>query len=142
MPGPALPARWRNTRYRSEPAVGGDRRETVTVEMITFAAADASTIDRFDSVAASVNRLARVDGQGAVAAIRLGPGGRVGRHPAVKTQLFVVIDGSGMVSGDDGVEIAITSGHAALWRAGEHHESSTTSGMTAIVIEVDAISCA
>jgi mannose-6-phosphate isomerase-like protein (cupin superfamily) len=107
-----------------------------SVQVVTFEEGDAQPIDRFGSHAASVNHLARVDGPGAVVAIRLGPGGKIGRHPAVRTQLFVVVDGAGLVSGDDGAQVAITAGQAALWEAGERHESFTATGMTAIVIEV------
>jgi hypothetical protein len=109
------------------------------MQMVTFAEGDAQPIDRFESRDASVNHLGRVEGAGAVVAIRLGAGGKVGRHPAVKAQLFVVVGGSGVVSGGDGVQVPIAVGQAALWQAGEQHESFTTTGMTAIVIEVEDI---
>jgi quercetin dioxygenase-like cupin family protein len=107
--------------------------------MITFAEGDAQPIDRFESRVASVNHVARVDGTGAIVVIRLGAGGKVGRHRAVKAQLFVVVDGAGVVSGGDGAHVEIAAGQAALWQAGEQHGSSTTIGMTAIVIEVEDI---
>jgi mannose-6-phosphate isomerase-like protein (cupin superfamily) len=109
------------------------------VELVDFSATDAASIERFESRAARVNQLARIAGAGAVAVIRLGDGGVVGRHPAVRTQLFVVVDGAGVVSGDDGVEVAIAPGQAVLWRAGEMHESRSETGMTAVVIETDDV---
>src|SRR5436190_18008025 len=62
-------------------------------------------------------------------------GGLIGRHPAVSDQLFAVVSGSGWVSGDDGVQCEIRSGYAARWHAGEEHEASTDSGLTAIIIQ-------
>jgi mannose-6-phosphate isomerase-like protein (cupin superfamily) len=96
-------------------------------------------IDRFDSLQATVNRLARLQGEGAVAVIRLDKGGVVGRHQTVRTQLFVVVDGAGVVSGEDGVDVPIAMGQAALWQQGEFHESRTDTGMTAVVIEIDDV---
>jgi mannose-6-phosphate isomerase-like protein (cupin superfamily) len=111
----------------------------MVVKIVTFGEQDSGSIDRFDSRLASVSHLARLDGAGSVVAIRVGAGGKVGRHPAVKAQRFVVVEGSGVVSGADGDEVAIATGQAALWEAGEHHESSSSTGMRAIVIEVDGI---
>ncbi len=59
--------------------------------------------------------------------------------PAVADQLFVVVDGEGWVSGEDEVRVDIKAGQAALWRAGESHESSTSSGMTAVVVEAKVV---
>ena len=109
------------------------------MELVDFSATNAAPIERFDSRSARVNQLARIGGTGAVGVIRLGAGGIVGRHPAVRTQLFVVVDGAGVVSGEDGVEVAIAPGQAALWRAGEMHESRSDTGMTAVVIETDDV---
>ena len=51
------------------------------------------------SVSARVRRLAA---QTHAVVIEIGGGGVVGRHPAVVAQLFVVVRGSGWVSGADG----------------------------------------
>jgi quercetin dioxygenase-like cupin family protein len=109
------------------------------VEVLGFPRESAVSIDRFESQRAAVNHLARVQGAGSVVVIRLEAGGVVGRHPAVKTQLFVVVAGDGFVSGEDGADVPIGQGEAALWRAGEVHESRTDSGMTAVVIEIEDV---
>ena len=109
------------------------------MQVLRFPLEDAAPIDRFESQHAMVNPLSRVHGDGAVAVIRLGAGGVVGRHPTVRTQLFVVVEGAGVVSGDDGADVPIEQGQAALWRAGESHESRSDSGMTAVVIEIDEV---
>ena len=76
-----------------------------------------------------------VEDAGFVAVLRLGPGGRIGRHPATGQQVFAVIHGQGLVSGNDGVEQPIRAGEAAVWLPGEEHEARTGSGLTAVVTE-------
>jgi mannose-6-phosphate isomerase-like protein (cupin superfamily) len=71
--------------------------------------------------------------------MHLGPSGVLGSHPAAKAQLFCIVVGEGKVSDDDGNVVAIHAGQAALWEAGEVHETTTRRGLTAIIIEVDAI---
>jgi quercetin dioxygenase-like cupin family protein len=93
-------------------------------------------IDRFESLAARVRRLAP---EADVVVIEIGAGGIVGRHPAGAQQLFAVVRGSGWVAGDDGEREPITAGEAVLWGAGEEHESGSDQGLTALVVEADAI---
>jgi quercetin dioxygenase-like cupin family protein len=88
------------------------------------------------SLSARVRRLAR---EAHVVVIEVGPGGVVARHPAVVAQLFVVVHGSGWVSGADGEREAIAAGKAVLWEQGEEHESGSDDGMTALVIEAKSI---
>jgi len=72
------------------------------------------------SVGARVRRLAP---EAHVVVIEIAAGGVVGRHPAVVTQLFAVVRGSGWVSGDDGKREPIAAGEAVVWDPGEEHES-------------------
>jgi quercetin dioxygenase-like cupin family protein len=88
------------------------------------------------SVSARVRRLAP---QAHAVVIEIGPGGVVGRHPAVVPQLFVVVRGSGWVSGADGGREAIGAGEAVLWDHGEEHESGSEEGMTALVVEAESL---
>jgi quercetin dioxygenase-like cupin family protein len=94
-------------------------------------------IDRFESVAARVRRLAP---EAHVVVIEIGPGGRVGRHPAAARQLFVVVRGHGWVAGADGERRRIGTGEAVLWEPREEHESGSADGMTALVVEADSMS--
>jgi quercetin dioxygenase-like cupin family protein len=71
--------------------------------------------------------------------IEIAPGGVVGRHPTASAQLFVVVRGSGWVSGADGLRIQISAGEAVLWEPGEEHESGSDEGMTALVVEAEQI---
>jgi quercetin dioxygenase-like cupin family protein len=74
-----------------------------------------------------------------VVVIEVGPGGVVARHPAVVSQLFVVIRGSGWVSGFDGQREPIEAGGAVLWEPGEEHESGSEGGMAVVVVEAESL---
>jgi quercetin dioxygenase-like cupin family protein len=74
------------------------------------------------------------------AIFRLGPGGRIARHPATMPQILAVLDGAGHVSGGDGAFEPIAAGQAVFWAAGEEHETVTDGGLTALVLEADGLS--
>jgi quercetin dioxygenase-like cupin family protein len=69
------------------------------------------------------------------AIFRVAPGGGLRRHPATYPQILAVLNGSGVVSGRDGVEEAIVAGEAVFWHEGEEHETSSANGLTALIIE-------
>ncbi len=92
----------------------------------------------YGSTGASLLRAARVgqpqDGF-AVDVVRLAPGGTVGRHPTRLWQLFLVVEGTGWVSGADDVRRPVAAGGAALWEPGEEHASGTDHGLLAVVVQ-------
>ena len=55
------------------------------------------------------------------AIFRFAPGGRLVRHPATVLQILAVLDGSGEVSGADGVGEPIAAGEAVFLHDGEEH---------------------
>ena len=69
------------------------------------------------------------------AIFRFAPGGALLRHPATYPQVLAVIEGSGVVSGADGIEEAIVAGEAVFWHEGEEHETKSADGLTALIIE-------
>ena len=69
------------------------------------------------------------------AVFRLAPGGRIARHPADVPQILAVLDGSGEVSGSSGAAEPIAAGEAVFWAEGEEHETTTSVGLTALIIE-------
>jgi quercetin dioxygenase-like cupin family protein len=98
---------------------------------------DDKRVEAFGSVgvaAAAVARLGRVDGAG-VDVLTFGPGGLLGRHPTRLWQLFLLVSGTGWVSGSDGIHERLLPGDAVLWRPGEEHESGTDDGMVAVVVQ-------
>lgn len=108
------------------------------MRLIHFGPDNARVIDAFGSEGLTQAPLTEPIARGAVfqaACFRLGPGGRIGRHPATVPQLLAVVDGEGWVSGADGEPRPVTAGEGAFWEAGEEHETWTDDGLTAIVIE-------
>jgi quercetin dioxygenase-like cupin family protein len=73
------------------------------------------------------------------AIFRVAPGGRLRRHPASVGQVLAVLEGSGEVSGGDGVPHAISAGEAVFWEQGEEHETTSAEGMTALIIEAEGL---
>jgi quercetin dioxygenase-like cupin family protein len=73
------------------------------------------------------------------AVFRIAAGGRIARHPATVPQILAVLDGSGAVSGADGISEPIAAGEAVYWSAGEIHETRTETGLTAIVLEAPGL---
>ena len=69
----------------------------------------------------------------------LGSGDRVGAHPAGLPQLFCVVAGEGWVQGAGTERVVVTPGQAAFWAAGEEHAAGTDVGMTAIVVQAEAL---
>jgi quercetin dioxygenase-like cupin family protein len=69
------------------------------------------------------------------AIFRVAPGGGLRRHPATYPQILAVLEGSGAVSGSDGIEEPIVAGEAVFWHEGEEHETKSANGLTALIIE-------
>lgn len=65
------------------------------------------------------------------------PGGRIGRHPTGRGQLFLVAEGSGWVEGEDGRRVPIRAGQAAYFARGEQHAKGSDAGMTAVMVQVE-----
>jgi quercetin dioxygenase-like cupin family protein len=94
-------------------------------------------IPDFGSAGAFATRIAH-GGQSAavrVTCLTVEPGGVLGTHPAVGGQVFLIVAGSGWVSGADGRRIALEAGQGARWDEGEIHTSGSDTGFTAIAVE-------
>jgi quercetin dioxygenase-like cupin family protein len=103
--------------------------------------APSRVLESFGSTGARLTAAARVvepqDGF-AVDVVRLAPGGSIGRHPTRLWQLFLVVEGSGWVSGAEDRPVPVEAGTAALWSPGEEHGSGTAEGMLAVVVQCRA----
>ena len=104
------------------------------MRLLRFGSEQSRSIDRFGSREFHLAPLARTT-ESQISYARLGAGGIIGRHPAASRQVLAVVEGSGFVSGADGVEQAIAAGTAAVWEEGEEHLTRTDHGLVAIVIE-------
>ena len=109
------------------------------MRIIDLGLSAAHPVDEWQSRDAAVAPVVNTSGRGHVDCMRLGPGGVLGRHPTGIAQLFCVVAGEGEVSGSDGMVVSIRAGQAALWEAGEVHETMTATGLTAIIVQAEAI---
>lgn len=82
-----------------------------------------------------MSRIAITEQPTRIGCMYLGESGVVGYHEATVPQLLLVVSGEGWVLGKEGEKTRITQGEAAFWERGEGHETTTDSGLTAIVIE-------
>jgi len=104
--------------------------------ILNFSERQSEPIELFESVRASSAHLGDGDGEAHVYCVRLGPDGKIGEHPTGFGQLFLVIEGSGWVSGADGKRMEISAGEGAYFARGETHLKGSDVGMTAIMIQV------
>lgn len=91
-------------------------------------------IDQFGSDF-RIGPLTGPDGRVRVQVMHLPPGGLIGRHPTAIQQLFAVLAGEAVVSGDDAVPRTLVAGQAATWDVGEEHDARSDTGCTAICVE-------
>ena len=71
-----------------------------------------------------------------ISCLHLEASGLIGSHDAVSDQLLLVVQGSGVVTGEELQVVAIEPGCAVFWHQGEVHETrAQENGLTAIVIE-------
>lgn len=75
-------------------------------------------------------------GEGHVYRIRIEPGGAIGPHEAGFDQLFLVVTGSGWISGCDGVRYPLATGQGARIARGEVHAKGSDTGLTAIMVQL------
>ena len=99
----------------------------------------AHEITHFDSSGATIGGVARCSGSTRISILELDPGGVVGMHEAASPQLFLVVAGEGRVRSGDGEATPVVAGQAAFWERGEQHETATSAGLTAVVVEADSI---
>ncbi len=103
---------------------------------VDLAHTDAAAIEQFGSVGVEIVPLVVAEaGATAVDIARIEAGGLLGRHAAPVPQLFVVVTGSGWVSGTDDLRRSVAVGQGAVWEAGEEHAAGTDNGMTAVIVE-------
>lgn len=69
------------------------------------------------------------------AIFRLGVNGRIHRHPASVPQILAVLEGRGEVCGHEGIFEPVMMGDAVFFDEGEEHETRTSGGLVALVLE-------
>lgn len=104
------------------------------MRIIEFGPEESRPVDLYASHGFTVAPLSHGQ-ESTVACVRLTPGGLIGPHEAVGRQVLAIVVGNAVVSGADGVELHLSAGQAAVWEAGEIHQTRSVDGLTAIVIE-------
>lgn len=107
--------------------------------MKRIAADDQREVLEFSSHGAHWTPITHSDGECHVGRMRFEAGAVLGMHPADVDQVFFVVDGEGWTRTQDDDPVPIGVGQAAVWRAGEHHESGTETGMTAVIIQAESL---
>jgi quercetin dioxygenase-like cupin family protein len=92
-------------------------------------------LEEHGSSAANISNIASINEPSSVKCIHLEANGLVGSHPAESAQILLVVQGEGHLRGEGAIRTPIRAGQAVYWERGEWHETSTDSGMMAIVIE-------
>lgn len=106
------------------------------MELIDFSRTKADPIERFESASASRVVIGGTRNGSRVYCLYFGPDGIIGAHPTGFCQFFLVVEGSGWVSGADGNRIALTAGEGVRLEKGEMHSKGSDTGMTAIMIQM------
>lgn len=99
----------------------------------------AREVTEFGSHGARWTPIAASGGECHVGQMQLAAGSVLGMHPTAIDQVFFVVQGEGWTRVEGQEAVAIVAGQAAVWRAGEHHESGTEVGMTVILIQAEAL---
>ena len=106
------------------------------MRLLDFAPGRGSPISDFASHGAYALPLGEGRGEAHVYCVRIEPGGAIGPHEAGYGQLFLVVAGSGWVSGNDGVRRRIAAGQGAWVERGEVHAKGSDTGLMAIMVQV------
>jgi quercetin dioxygenase-like cupin family protein len=96
-------------------------------------------VDAFNSVNFVMSKVVHLAAEARVSCAHLGPNGRIGHHQAVVPQLLLVVQGAGWVRDEAADRISVTIGHAVYWEQDKWHETTTDTGLIAIVIESEAL---
>ena len=82
-----------------------------------------------------MSNIVKHEGEVHIGCMHLQPKGIIGYHEAVVPQLLLIVQGEGLVCGADRQKRKVQPGQAVFWDKGEFHETTTETGLMAIVIE-------
>jgi len=112
------------------------------MHLLDFTPGRDALISLYESHGAYALPLGEGRGEGHIYCIRIEPGGAIGPHEASFGQLFLVVAGSGWVSGSDGVQRPLGVGRGAFIARGEVHAKGSDSGLTAIMVQLTDLAAA
>ena len=109
------------------------------MEIFRFDLDVADRITVYDSHAIGFARVLKSVQGANVGVMHIDAGGVVGYHQAIGQQLFMIVQGSGWVTGTDRMHVHVEPGQAAFWIDAEWHESGSDTGMLAVLIEAASL---
>lgn len=109
------------------------------MKLFRFDARVGHEIGKFESVHFILSTIAHLKGEALVSCIHLAENGVAGNHQTITPQLMLVAQGEGVVRAEKQEPVDISPGMAVYWEKGEWHETSTCSGLTAIIIECEQL---
>jgi len=109
------------------------------VERFRFDSDVGQRIETFGSANFVLSHILKITSESYVHCVHLGPQGKIGRHQTPARQLFLVVQGAGLVCGEGMDCLPVRLGDAVLWEKDEQHEASTDSGLVAIIIEGETL---
>ena len=112
------------------------------MQLLDFARSHDTLISAYESQGAYALPLGDGRGEGHVYRIRIEPGGSIGPHAAGFGQLFLVVTGSGWISGSDGARYPLATGQGAWIARGEVHAKGSDTGLTAIMVQLTELTAA
>ena len=112
------------------------------MQLLDFTPGHEVPISAYESHGAYALPLGEGRGEGHVYCVRIEPGGAIGPHEAGFGQLFLVVAGSGWVSGSDGVPRPLGVGRGACIGRGELHAKGSDTGLTAIMVQLADLAAA
>lgn len=108
------------------------------MEIYRFGKENGNSINHFDS-RFILSRIIVTEPSAHIGAMYLEPCGVIGFHQATVPQLLLVVSGSGWVRCDSQNRVPVDEGDAIFWEEGEWHETTTDTGLMAIVIESEEL---
>lgn len=109
------------------------------MELFSFAKQYGRKVTQYESDFI-ISRLAVEEGKTVVSFMYLEENGIIGYHQAPVNQILYVVQGEGFVCDERKEYKRIQAGEAVFWTSGEWHETKTSTGLTAVVIEGETLS--
>lgn len=86
-----------------------------------------------------ISRIIQTEKAAHIGCMYLKEKGIMGYHQAVVPQILLIMAGEGYVRGEKNEYFKVEAGDAVFWEKDEWHETKTTNGLTAIVIESEEL---
>ena len=109
------------------------------MEFYSFSKQHGRNITQYDSNFI-ISRLAITETRAAISCMYIEENGIIGYHEATVKQILYVVQGECDVCNEQKQYKTLRPGDAVFWEKGEWHETKTTTGVTAIVIEGQTLS--